>query len=376
MYDHKTDTSTFLPHGNNDQFEQDAIHSELTTKISWPPIGDQPLNDYTTPFLATMAFPCLFPDSKGDPNNPSLCRDITLANKIQHLIKFAEFINEKRVYRFALHPRFSCWVLNMIQCKRRMQQSAISLKQNPEEAHLTIDELQNMANSNAFMSKLSRYASNITENSSYWYKIREDLKAIIASKGVPTIFFTFLSADMHWPELHSLLDPNSQNLSADGRRKNVIDNPHLIDWFFAKHLESFLKHWLYDTLDAEWHWYRYEFQARGSIHCHGTAKSKGDPRLCNLTEIALKGFLAQKCHSDCRDGSILHDIEQSKMASDQVCNYVDSLVSTCNPLPPDSEIWTKPHIHPCKKLHEDIVDFDYADLLNTVQQHTMITMLV
>ena len=49
VYDHKTDTSTFLPHGNNDQLEKDAIHSQLTTKISWPPIGDQPLNEYTTP---------------------------------------------------------------------------------------------------------------------------------------------------------------------------------------------------------------------------------------------------------------------------------------------------------------------------------------
>ena len=46
-----------------------------------------------------------------------------------------------------------------------MQQSAIFLKQNPEEAHLAIDELRNMANSNAFMSKLSRYASNITGSS-------------------------------------------------------------------------------------------------------------------------------------------------------------------------------------------------------------------
>ena len=64
-------------------------------------------------------------------------------------------------------------------------------KQNPEEAHLTIDELQNMANSNAFMSKLSRYASNITGSSSYWYKIREDLKAIIACKVAPTIFLHF-----------------------------------------------------------------------------------------------------------------------------------------------------------------------------------------
>ena len=60
-------------------------------------------------------------------------------------------------------------------------------KQNPVEAHLTIDELQNMANSNAFMSKLSRYTSNITRSSSYWYKIR----AIIACKVAPTIFLHF-----------------------------------------------------------------------------------------------------------------------------------------------------------------------------------------
>jgi len=51
----------------------------------------------------------------------------------------------------------------------------------------------------------------------------------------------------------------------------VITNPHLVDWYFTKHFESFLIG--FDTLQAEWHWYRYEFQARGSIvHCHGTAK--------------------------------------------------------------------------------------------------------
>jgi len=33
---------------------------------------------------------------------------------------------------------------------------------------------------------------------------------------------------------------------------------------------------------------------RGSIHCHGTAKLNNDPRLCELTEIALDGFLAEQ----------------------------------------------------------------------------------
>jgi predicted nucleotidyltransferase len=47
----------------------------------------------------------------------------------------------------------------MIQRKRILQQSGIFLKQNPGEAHLTIDELREMAASNSanvFMSKVSR----------------------------------------------------------------------------------------------------------------------------------------------------------------------------------------------------------------------------
>ena len=31
-----------------------------------------------------------------------------------------------------------------------------------------------------------------------------------------------------------------------------------------------------------------------SIHCHGTAKLNNDPGLCELTQTALKAFLAQK----------------------------------------------------------------------------------
>jgi hypothetical protein len=70
----------------------------------------------------------------------------------------------------------------MIQRKRILQQSGIFLKQNPGEAHLTIDELCEMAgssNSAAFMSKVSRYVSNIAGTNAYWYKVREELKAII-----------------------------------------------------------------------------------------------------------------------------------------------------------------------------------------------------
>ena len=305
-----------------------------------------------------MAFPTLFPDGKGDPTNQSILRDIPLQERIKHLLKFAECTDDKWVYCFASHPRFLYWDFNMIQRKRILQQSGIFLKQNPGEVHLTIDELREIAdsnNANLFLSKISRYVGNIAGTNAYWNRVRDELKAIIINVGPPTLFFTFFSADMHWPELHALFRAGNQNQNdnktSEERRQNVINNPHMVDWFFTQRLESFVKHWLYDTLGAKWHWFRYEYQGRGSIHCHGTAKLSNDPDLCQLTQIALKGFLAQKVkdQNDLFDTAELdQDIEAGHQAANTVCQYVDWLLSTVNPNPPDDSNWIRPEIHPCQ----------------------------
>ena len=86
--------------------------------MDWPTIGDQPLNEYHTSHLATMAFPTLFPDGKGDPLDPSLLREVSLLEKVKHLSRFAEKTdNGQWVYRFARHPRFAYWAFDMIQRK-------------------------------------------------------------------------------------------------------------------------------------------------------------------------------------------------------------------------------------------------------------------
>ena len=192
--------------------------------------------------------------------------------------------------------------------------------------------------------------------------MREDLKAIITTVGTPTIFFTFSSADMHWP---------------NKRRQAVINNPHIVDWFFTLRLESFIKHWLYKTLDAKWHLYRFEYQARGSIHCHGTAKLSNDPGLCKLTKVALKGFLARKYkdeHKDENTSESDYDIIAGKKAAELACKYVDWLLSTVNPTPPDEGMWVRPDCLPCQKHYQEIPDCDiddnFCDLLNMVQRHT------
>ena len=76
--------NTFLPIPQCQQQEIDAIQQKLSS------IDNEPTNEYVTPFLATMAFPTLFPDGKGDPTNPSLNRDVQFDKRIKHLLKYAE----------------------------------------------------------------------------------------------------------------------------------------------------------------------------------------------------------------------------------------------------------------------------------------------
>jgi len=76
-------------------------------------IGSEPLSEFSVQFLASMAFPTLFPDGKGDPTNIAVVSDIStnstqsFAERLKHLIKFAEYIDGKWIYRFVSHPRFA-----------------------------------------------------------------------------------------------------------------------------------------------------------------------------------------------------------------------------------------------------------------------------
>ena len=90
---------------------------------------------------------------------------------------------------------------------------------------------------------------------------------------------------------------------------------------------------------------------------HGTAKLDDDPGLCQLTQTALKGFLAErfKDENDYSDTTELdQDIEAGQMAADTVCQYVDWLLSTINPNSPDENMWIRPQTHPCQRSHLDI----------------------
>lgn len=82
---------------------------------------------------------------------------------------------------------------------RALQTGRIYVSQNLEDAHLLIDELQDMVGQGeGFCNHVLHYAATLRGTCQYWLHQRRQLIAMIDSLGMPTIFFTHTAADLQW----------------------------------------------------------------------------------------------------------------------------------------------------------------------------------
>ena len=247
---------SFLPLPQRQQTKQDAIRALINgvDPLDWPANDGDPINEFRTEGLATTAFPTLFPYGKGDPTKRTRVREVSLTDCFKHLIKCADLSTDGIfTWRFASHPRFPYWALNMKQRHQLLSQARIYLTQNPEDANLTTKQLPQMIGqmtANHLINRLQRYVAKIQGTKQYWYQRYQEFKALITQKGAPTFFFTFSAADNYWPDLHRLLqEPNKAVPSV--RIRAVIDNPHITDAIFVSRLDEFCFHWLDRVMSAE-----------------------------------------------------------------------------------------------------------------------------
>ena len=178
---------------------------------------------------------------------------------------------------------------------------------------------------------------------------------MVDTLGLPTIFFTHSAADLQWPELARLICPEDPE-SRTSRTKAVIENPAIADWFFYHRVQKFIEAFYVGVLGATDYWVRFEWQHRGSPHVHGLAWLPNAPDVEKL----------------------LSPSNISDEAKEEIIQYADSLVSTCNPavLPNGSNMddapapKTDPHV--CNQVYTEVEDFDQdlSDLIATCQRHT------
>ena len=153
------------------------------------------MNEFKTDGLATMAFPTLFSYGKGDPTTRARRQSITLTEAFKHLMKFAvRLANGKFQWRFASHPRFPYWALNMKQRHQVLSQTNIYLHQHLADGNMTMEELKEMVNSMSakqMVNRLQWCVSKVQGTNQYWYQRLQELLALIEQKRLSYFFLYF-----------------------------------------------------------------------------------------------------------------------------------------------------------------------------------------
>lgn len=371
------DSRSFIPLPHQQLHEVDIIRAIVNGQdpLDWPTIAGQPINEFQTPGLATMAFPMLFPYGKGDPTTKDRLIEVTLADCFKHLLRYGDTTPEGSPrWRFASHPRFPYWALNMKQRHQLLSQSKVYLQRTPADANLTVEQLRDMVqnmNTDQLMNRIQRYAAEVQGTNEYWFQRLQELRALFDQKGPPTFFWTLSAADNYWPELHALMPhPEGCPVSHSMRVAAIINNPQIADWFFTSKTADFIQHWLMGSLDAQWFWYCFEYQARGSTHVHGCAKLRNDPGLCSLVKKAAEAWLAERKVQNQEEPAYITLREEGKIAKAKAIAYADWLVTTLNDALP-TNAWQLPQPHPSAcQTPFDSNDSDYHDLVNSVQRHS------
>ena len=216
---------------------------------------------------------------------------------------------------------------------------------------LTVEELKDMVGSEgeAFSCRVLRYAGSLRGTSSYWFKQRSRLKAMVDTLGLPTVFLTHRAVDLQWPELARLICPDNPE-SRSKRSEALVVNPAIADWFFYQRIRLFMKGFYDDVLGVKDYWLKFEWQHRGSPHVHGLAWLSDAP-------------------------SVDQGVVQEASIQQQIAQYADKIVSTVNPaILEDGTNAPLPQVDPhvCNKPFDTVDDYekDLKELIATCQRHT------
>jgi len=274
--------------------------NEINNVINWPQPNKQASCEFNTPNLLSDTWPHLFPIDVGDITNHNRLFPVTLHDSIIHYIKFAyQNSTGKWIYPFMIDRTFIMYIQNMDERHRIMTQANVYLKNNVGEANYTMQDLQNSNILQTIRLKMHKYGANVLGSSAHLYRERIKLEELNKQLGCATIWMTLSYADMHWNDLHKLFGepPPNTNINVSHhtfiqswKHQCIQDNPHIVDAFFVKRVETFIEEFLgANGLEATWAWYRYEWQSRGAIHAHLLAKLASDPGISSMSIEVFNG---------------------------------------------------------------------------------------
>ena len=163
---------TFVPHVANISNNAEVLGA---VHMQYPAMSSTPIDEFNTPSFIPASFPCLFPYGK-----PCVKQERPI--KLTPKAFFTKLIRHKGG-RFAKHPSFRFFALNMIQRWQAVTQGNVFVRKN-ELTNMTIADIkERIRTDHSFLKRVMSYASTIPGTDSYWFKKSSELRSMIDQIG-------------------------------------------------------------------------------------------------------------------------------------------------------------------------------------------------
>ena len=329
------------------------------------PHANKPANEFYNPDLLPLTYPTLFPYGQGGFENMQRVTPLSFKRQVKYFFSIAD-------RRFQEHYSFLFTVFNILQRRAILLQTSLKVKRSSfdyfaqEFQDISSDTIQRICDrlshtdeSSVFktatieerrvlrlMKEVNVINSHVPGSSAARVAMRNEIRAMIMTKGLPSFYITINPADIYNPlvkflagaeiDINNLLPAQVPDYMTQSIL--VARNPFIAAQFFNIYLKAFMKIILgYDPSDysnttgvlgpVNGYYGCVEAQGRGTLHCHMLVWLKG---ALNCDQI--------------RDKVLAHDNGfQTRMI-----NFINDCISNeIPPLPLEPITVPSDNMHPC-----------------------------
>jgi hypothetical protein len=267
------------------------------------PHDPKPVNEFFNPELLPRIYPTLFPYGIGGPKDPCRSRSISFARHIKHYFN----LNDRR---FQEHYSFLFTTFNIMQRRTILLNTSLKMKKSsferlasafgtvsPETVHIVSERVSHgdfttVHNSEEkkvleLLKQVKAVTYNVPGSSSSKLVMRNEIRALMIEKGMPSFYVTINPADVYNPIVRFLAgkDVNIENLVptqfSPYQEQSILvaKNPVIAAKFFNLYMKAFISTILgfdpkYENLEGgilglvKAYYGCVEAQERGTLHCH------------------------------------------------------------------------------------------------------------
>ena len=357
------------------------------------PHNDKPTNEFYNPDLLPLTYPSLFPYGLGGFENLERSTALSFKRQVKHFFSLADC-------RFQEHYSFLFTVFNILQRRAILLQTSIKVKRSSfdyfarefhgisaEAIHRICDRLSQSNDHTAFkcttaeerrilrlMKEVNVINSHVPGSSAARIVMRNEIRALIMDKGLPSFYITINPADVYNPLVKFLagadidIDQLLPEQVPDYMEQSILiaKNPFVAARFFNIYMKAFLKIILgfNPSSDAclegvlgpiSAYYGCVEAQGRGTLHCHMLVWLKDALNCDQIRSRVLAG--------------------DSDFQTRMIDFINDCISNEIPPLPPDPITVPSDTTHPCsvrgtKDLHANLAHRkDVHNIVNSCQCH-------